>query len=53
MIKIPEIKTKSFRDIDYATWIKYMNQADELVSKGYVHGIRIQALAEKLWKQSL
>lgn len=44
---------KSFHDTDYATWIKYMNQADELVSKGYVHGIRIQALAEKLWKQSL
>lgn len=44
---------KSFRDTDYATWIKYMNQADELVSKGYVQGIRIQTLAEKLWKQSL
>lgn len=44
---------KNWNETDYATFIKYMNQADELISKGYVYGVRTQTLAEKLWKQSL
>lgn len=51
MIKIQEPKPKNFRDVDTATWLKYINQAEDLISKGYLPpNTPVKELAEKLWK---
>lgn len=45
---------KNFRDVDVVTWLKYMEQAEDLILRGYVpHTVQKRTLAEKLWKASI
>jgi hypothetical protein len=50
MVKIVEPTPKNFSEVDTSTWLKYLEQAEELKKRGYVVGVPTIVLAEKLWK---
>ena len=48
-----DTKPKKFSDVDVKTYLKYIDQAEELIRKGYLSpDTSVRLLAEKLWKQN-
>lgn len=46
------IKRQRFEDVDVETYIKYIEQAEELITRGYVGGVSTLALAKRLWEKA-
>jgi hypothetical protein len=50
-VRIVDTEPKNFGDVDTATWLKYITQAEDLISKGYLPpNTSVKELAAKLWK---